>query len=117
MYIETTKLKDTDGNIVSPAEEGSLSLLRRIFQLLKPLGIISGNGSNRLSVDINNISGGTVGTVSTVTTVTTVTREQLPTVKLIVAVPVRIPFTVAVLNPVDVMAATLGLLLLHTPDP
>ena len=73
MYIETTKLKDTDGNIVSPAEEGSLSLLRRIFQLLKPLGIISGNGSNRLSVDINNISGGTVGTVSTVTTVTTVT--------------------------------------------
>lgn len=72
-FFETTKIKDADGNLVSPAEEGSLTLLRRIFQLLKPLGIITGNGSNRLSVDINNISGGTLGTISTVTAVTTVT--------------------------------------------
>jgi hypothetical protein len=51
------------------------------------------------------------------TTVTTVTREQLPTVKLIVAVPTLIPFTVTWLNGEGVTVATLGLLLLHAPDP
>lgn len=54
------------------ATENAVGMLRRIFNLLKPLGIITGGGSNRLSVDINNITGGTVGTVTTVTTVTTV---------------------------------------------
>jgi hypothetical protein len=74
MYLESTRLKDADNNIVSPAEEGSLSLLRRIFQLLKPLGIITGGGSNRLNIDVNNVATlGTVTTVSTVTAVTTVT--------------------------------------------
>lgn len=73
MYIEATKVKDIDNNIVSPAEEGSLTLLRRIFQLLKPLGIVTGGGSNRLNIDINNITGGNLGTVTTVTGVTTVT--------------------------------------------
>lgn len=72
MYIEATKVKDIDNNIVSPAEEGSLTLLRRIFQLLKPLGIVTGGGSNRLNIDINNITGGNLGTVTTVTGVTTV---------------------------------------------
>jgi hypothetical protein len=37
-----------------------LTLLRRIFLLLKPLGVISGSQSNRLSVDVNNVSGGTM---------------------------------------------------------
>jgi hypothetical protein len=73
MYIEATKVKDIDNNIVSPAEEGSLTLLRRIFQLLKPLGIVTGGGSNRLNIDINNISGGGLGTITTVTTVGTTT--------------------------------------------
>lgn len=71
MYLESTRLKDSDNNTVSPAEEGSLSLLRRIFQLLKPLGIITGGGSNRLNIDVNNVA--TLGTVTTVTGVTTVT--------------------------------------------
>jgi hypothetical protein len=51
------------------ATENGMILLRRILLLLKPLGIITGGGSNRLSVDINNIAGGTVGTVTTVTAV------------------------------------------------
>jgi hypothetical protein len=55
-----------------PVEDVGLTLLRRIFLLLKPLGQITGGGSNRLSVDVNNVVGGTIGTVSTVTTVTTV---------------------------------------------
>jgi hypothetical protein len=54
-------------NVVSQA----LEVLRRIAGLLKPLGVVTG-GSNRLSVDINNITGGTVTTVTGVTTVTTV---------------------------------------------
>ena len=70
-YFEKTNISNTDGQAVNPAEEGSLALLRRIFQLLKPLGIITGGGSNRLSVDVNNV--GTLGTVTTVSTVTGVT--------------------------------------------
>lgn len=38
------------------ASESTLSLLKSIRTLLKPLGIITGGGSNRLSVDINNVS-------------------------------------------------------------
>lgn len=53
--------------------EDSLSVVKRILKLLRPLGIVTGAGSNRLSVDINNITGGNLGTVTTVTTVSTVT--------------------------------------------
>jgi hypothetical protein len=56
-----------------PIRSQSLDVLRRIAALLKPLQQITGGGSNRLSLDVNNIAGGTVTTVSTVTTVTTVT--------------------------------------------
>lgn len=38
--------------------------------IVKPLTQITGSGSNRLSVDVNAVTG-TVGTVTTVTTVTT----------------------------------------------
>jgi hypothetical protein len=72
-YFETSRLKDTEGDVINPASDEGLTLLRRIFQLLKPLGQITGGGSNRLSVDINNVVGGTIGTVSTVNTVSTVT--------------------------------------------
>jgi hypothetical protein len=71
-YIETTKIKDADGVLMTPAKDDSLTLLRRIFQLLKPLGVTSGLGSNRLNVDINTVGSGTITTVGTVTTVTTV---------------------------------------------
>jgi hypothetical protein len=72
-FFETTKLKDTDGQQINPATEDSLTLLRRILLLLKPLQQITGGGSNRLNVDVNNITGGTIGTVAGVTTVTNVT--------------------------------------------
>lgn len=73
-YFERFKLKRVDDTTINPAEDESITLLRRIFQALKPLGQITGAGSNRLSVDINNIVGGSVGTVTTVTTVTTTTN-------------------------------------------
>ncbi len=69
-YFETTKVKDPEGNLVHPAEEGSLSILRRIFQILKPLSIVTGNGSNRLNVDVNTV--GSLPTLNTVNTVGTV---------------------------------------------
>jgi hypothetical protein len=73
-FFESLRLKDTTSTEVNPATEESITLLRRITQLLKPLGVITGAGSNRLSVDVNNITGGTITTVSTVTTVTTATN-------------------------------------------
>lgn len=69
--IEAVKVLDPDGNSVVPAREDSLTLLRRIMHLLKPLSQITGGGSSRLSVDINNVTG-SVATVTTVTAVTTV---------------------------------------------
>ena len=56
------------------ATEGGITLLRRIFQLLKPLGVVTGGGSNRLSVDVNSVTGA-VATVTTVTTVGTVNNQ------------------------------------------
>jgi hypothetical protein len=47
-----------------------MTLLRRMLALLKPLGTVTGNQSNRLSVDIN-----TLPTVNAVNTVATVTNQ------------------------------------------
>jgi hypothetical protein len=59
------------------ADEG-LRLLRRIFQLLKPLGMVTGGGSNRLNVDVTTVTGvTTVGTVSNQTNVGGVTAFEL----------------------------------------
>lgn len=41
-----------------------------LMQMLRPLSVMT-SGSNRLSVDVNNVAGA-VSTVTTVTTVTTV---------------------------------------------
>ena len=82
-YFERMGLKDTSGNQINPTQDESLTLLRAIFKLLKPLGFITGSGSNRLNVDVNNITTlptlGTVTTVSGVTAVTTVTTVTTTT--------------------------------------
>ena len=58
-----------------------LSLLKLLIARVQPLSIITGAGSNRLSVDVNNIIGGTVTTVGTVNALTTVgTVNALTTV-------------------------------------
>jgi hypothetical protein len=73
-YIEATKIKDSDGVILTPAKDDSLTLLRRIFQLLKPLGVTSGLGSNRLSVDVSTVT--VLPTLANVTTVATVNNQN-----------------------------------------
>lgn len=55
-YLETVQIKDPSGAQISPAQEESLTLLRRIFQALKPLGIVTGSGSNRLNIDVNTVA-------------------------------------------------------------
>lgn len=51
--------------------DSSLAEIKQILMSLsKPLLNVTGSGSNRLSVDVNAVTG-TVGTVTTVTTVTT----------------------------------------------
>jgi hypothetical protein len=51
-FFEKTTIADSDSKIINPATEDTLSLLKRIFLLLKPLGVISGGGSNRLQVEV-----------------------------------------------------------------
>jgi hypothetical protein len=73
-YFDRFKINRRDDTTINPAEEESLTLLRRIFQALKPLGQITGSGSNRLSIDVNNIVGGSVSISGTPTiTVTNLT--------------------------------------------
>lgn len=64
-------LRNAFGNLATDEtlDEG-LTLMRRILSLLKPLGVVTGAGSNRLSVDIAALP-----TLSTVTTVTTVNNQ------------------------------------------
>lgn len=88
-----TKVTNASNNAVNPATEESLAnigsqvdsqsiwMLRKILTLLKPLGMVTGGGSNRLSVDINSgvitaslASSQTLGTVTTVTTVSSLTN-------------------------------------------
>lgn len=76
IIYETSTLNDSVVSLDSKASilNDSLFLLRRIFQILKPLSIITGGGSNRLSVDVATVAAVTgVGTVTTVATVTAVT--------------------------------------------
>lgn len=70
-YFEKSKTTDANGNIVNPATEDSLTLLRRILMLLKPLQQVTGGQSNRLNIDVNNIT--TLPTLANVTTVAGVT--------------------------------------------
>jgi hypothetical protein len=75
------KLQDTDGNTVNPASEDGIRLLRRIVNLLKPLGLVAAN-TNRLQVEpvqataanlnatVSIAAAQTLGTVTTVTTMT-----------------------------------------------
>lgn len=51
----------------------SNSILKKILILLKPLGIVTGAGSNRLNVDVSTVTG--VTTVTTVTSVTTLANQ------------------------------------------
>jgi|SRR5665213_2921028 len=69
--IEQVGVKNSSGVMVDPSTEETLNELKRILQLLKPLGIVTGLGSNRLNIDVNNIT--TLPTLALVTTVTTVT--------------------------------------------
>lgn len=67
------QLVSVPGNTSVEISNEGITLLRRMLQLLKPLGVITGNLSNRLSIDVNSGTINTVGTVGAVTTVATVT--------------------------------------------
>lgn len=76
-YFERSKSTDIAGNVINPATDDSLTLLRRILVLLKPLGIITGSNSNRLNIDVNAIT--TLPTLANVTTVATVSAVTAST--------------------------------------
>ena len=70
-------VNDGDLSATNPmpvADDALLSILKLLIARVQPLSIITGAGSNRLSVDVNNIIGGSVN-VSTITTVGTVANQ------------------------------------------
>jgi hypothetical protein len=63
---------NADGSSAQSDAADTLAILRQMLHLLQPLGIVSGAGSNRLQLDVYNVSGGTITTVTTVGTVTNI---------------------------------------------
>lgn len=66
---------NTIASSIQTATEGTNNTvfwLKSLIRLLKPLSIVTGAGSNRLSIDVNS---GTITTVTTVTTVSTVANQ------------------------------------------
>lgn len=76
-----TEIEDENGASITdanpfPVTGSGLQVLQRIAALLKPLQMITGGGSNRLSIDVNSgsvlITSGTITTVATVTNIANV---------------------------------------------
>jgi len=70
LHTEDTEFVNDDNPLPVSGGAGGL-LTRRLAQLLKPLSVVTGGGSNRLSIDVNSLP--TLGTVNTVNTVNNVT--------------------------------------------
>jgi hypothetical protein len=70
-YFEQTKVTDPIGNVINPATEESIILLRRMVKLLESQNAT--DIANRQRMTLDSIAAGlTLGTVTTVTGVTTV---------------------------------------------
>lgn len=66
LHTEDTEFVNDDNPLPVSGGAGGL-LTRRLAQLLKPLSVVTGGGSNRLSIDVNSLP--TLGTVNNVTSV------------------------------------------------
>lgn len=64
LHTEDTEFVNEDNPLPVSGGAGGL-LTRRLAQLLKPLSVVTGGGSNRLSIDVNSLP--TLGTVTNVT--------------------------------------------------
>lgn len=81
-YFERVRLRDTNGDSINPATEDGIRILKRILNLLRPLGLV-GSTTNRLQVEPVQATAGNLNatvsiaanqTVTTVTTVSTLTN-------------------------------------------
>lgn len=55
--VKEVQLQDDAGNVINPAEDETIILLRRIVQTLQPIAVQDANNRQRVSVD-NNIAVG-----------------------------------------------------------
>ena len=63
-YKETTKIADSQNEVVNPSSSDMQDMMVMLLQLLKPLAIVS-SASQRLQMDANIISGTLSGTINT----------------------------------------------------
>lgn len=63
-YKETTKIADSENEVINPSTSDMQNMMVMLLQLLKPLAIVS-TGSQRIQMDANIISGTLTGTLST----------------------------------------------------
>ena len=63
-YKETTKIADSENEVINPSTSDMQDMMVMLLQLLKPLAIVS-TGSQRVQMDANIISGTLTGTIST----------------------------------------------------
>lgn len=68
-YFETQKLKDSSGNIINPAQDEQIVLLRRLIKLIESQNAT--DLANRQRITIDSITAGVaLATVSAVTAIT-----------------------------------------------
>jgi hypothetical protein len=63
-YKETTKISDSQNEVINPSTSDMQDMMVMLLQLLKPLAIVS-TGSQRVQMDANIISGTLTGTLNT----------------------------------------------------
>ncbi len=71
LHTEDTEFVNEDNPLPVSGGAGGL-LMRRMAQLLKPLSVVTGGGSNRLNVDVTNVS--SVASLATVNNVTSLNQ-------------------------------------------
>jgi hypothetical protein len=71
-YFETQKIKDRNDEIINPASEEAITLLRRMVKILENQQAVDPQQRQRITLD-SVTAGVTLPTVTTVGTVTTVT--------------------------------------------
>jgi hypothetical protein len=80
-YFEKVKQTDENGNIINPATEESIILLRRMVKLLESQNATDIGNRQRVSIDA-----GTLPTVTTVGTVSSITGGTITTVSAVTSV-------------------------------
>ena len=89
-YLEKINSVNAQGQIVNPAQDESIILLRRIVKMLETSAIADAGGRQRITLDAITAAL-TLATVTTVGTVSTITAGTITTVGAVTSITNALP--------------------------